>query len=64
MISSKSTQAILTESSTVFMSINTVISGQLRKERMKDSVSYLTLDVFFEVLDYCSQNSCRGGDSW
>ena len=34
-----------------FISIITVISLQLKKETT-DSILFLTLDVFFEVLDY------------
>ena len=28
---------------------------------MADSILYLTLDVFLEILDHCSQNLSRGG---
>ena len=56
---SKNTQAILTESSTMFMSIYTIISPQLPNERIKDSVSYLMLDVFVKGLEYCGQNSSQ-----
>ena len=33
----------------------------VEKGEVVDSILYLTLDVFFEVLDHCSQNSCRVG---
>ena len=32
----------------------------VEKGEIADSILYLTLDVFFEVLDHCSQNSSRG----
>ena len=31
------------------------------KEEIADSILYQTLDVFFEILNHCSQNSSRGG---
>ena len=45
-----------------FINIITVLSHQLLSP-VADSLLYLTLDVFFEVLDHCSQNSSRGGHS-
>ena len=46
-----------------FIYIITVMSHQLKKREVADSLLYLTLDVFFEVLDHCSQNSSSGGHS-
>ena len=51
MVSLKTTKAIVLKP---FISIITVISRQLKKDWIADSILYLTLDVFFEVLDYCS----------
>ena len=36
----------------------------VEKGGIADSILYLTRDVFFEVPDYCSKNSKRGGHSW
>ena len=33
----------------------------VEKGEIADSILYQTLDVFFEILDHCSQNSSRGG---
>ena len=47
-----------------FISIIMVLSHYFYEEKIGDSILYLTVDVFFEILDYCSQNSRRGGHSW
>ena len=52
----KGTKAIVLKPS---ISIIMVMSHQLKKE-IADSILYLTQDVFFAVLDYCSLNSNRG----
>ena len=33
----------------------------VEKGEIADSILYQTLDVFFEILNHCSQNSSRGG---
>ena len=58
MVSSKSKEAAVL---TLFISIITIISPLLKKTETADSILYLTLDVFFEILNRCSQNSSRGG---
>ena len=56
-ISSKSTKAIV---KAVYQYYYSDISAVERGE-IADSILYQTLDVFFEMLNHCSQNSSRGG---
>ena len=35
--------------------------SSVEKGEIADSILYLTLDAFLEILDHCSQNLTRGG---